>query len=105
MLDVYENRFYWFVGRLLVLFDVYKKRSYWFVGKPLVLPDIYKKRFDWPPKEYVSLSEDSDVSPGYFFVTAASANHFGYVGEAKPLFNYKDLHKWMIMIRSGFGVV
>ena len=37
------------------------------------------KRFDWPPKEYVNLTIDTDVSRGYVLVTGASENHFKYV--------------------------
>ena len=41
-----------------------------------MLLDMYKKRFDWPPREYVTVNHDTDVSHGHVFVTGASENHF-----------------------------
>ena len=41
-----------------------------------MLLDVYKKRFDWPPREYVNLNENTDVSRGFVFVTGCSENHF-----------------------------
>ena len=76
LLDVYKKTFDWFGGKPLVLLDVYNKRFDWFAGKPLVLLDVYKKRFGWPPKEYVNLNKDTDISRGHVFVTGVSSNHY-----------------------------
>ena len=56
-----------------------KNKFHWLLGQPLTLMDVYRKRFDWPPREYVNLTESMDVSRGHVFVTGASENHYGFV--------------------------